>query len=75
MHYFQKLANAKQYDFLLHHRTERTEDNVGDRTVHGLAHDDAQNDTVGTNQRADDDQQCVVDDKTRGTGDDTGVAV
>ena len=54
---------------------EAAEQHVGQRAVHGLAHDVGQDEPAGADQGAGHDQHVVEDDEAGRAGGQTGVAV
>ena len=57
------------------HLSERAEQHVGERAVHGLAHDDREDEAGGAVERAGDDQQLAVEDEAHGRGGKSGVGI
>ena len=52
-----------------------TEQNVGERAVHRLTHDDGKDQTGGAVERAGDDQELVIERETHGAGGKSGVGI
>ncbi len=54
---------------------EGSEDHVGERTVHGLRHDDREDESGRAVEGAGDDEQFVVEDESHGSGGETGIRI
>ena len=54
---------------------EGAEEHVGERAVHGLRHDDGEDEAGGAVERAGDDQQLAVEHESHGRGGKSGVGV
>ncbi len=57
------------------HLTEGSEQNVRERTVHGLRHDDGENQARRSIQRTGDDEQFAIEYKAHGRRRQPGIAI